>query len=327
MRRREFIAGLGGAATAWPLAAGAQQQPAMPVIGYLGAASPDLYDHFLRAFHQGLGEMGYVAGRNVRVEYRFAEGQYDRLPRLAADLVRLQVDVIVAGGLPAALAAKSTTSTIPIAFLTSADPVDTGLVASLNRPGGNVTGTVSLAVELVQKRLEVLRELLPTATTMALIINPANPIGETQRRESEAAARIIGVKLHVLHATTERDFASVFAELDCLRPNGLLMGSDTLFLSRAEQIAALTVRHALPAIFPFPEFVRAGGLMAYSSSVNETYRLMGVYTGRILKGEKPADLPVQQSTRVELIINMKTARALGLTFPLTLLGRADEVIE
>jgi putative tryptophan/tyrosine transport system substrate-binding protein len=325
MRRREFIAGL-GAAAASPVAAQAQQ-PTMPTIGYLGAASPELYDHFLRAFHQGLSEMGYVAGRNVRVEYRFAQGQYDRLPRLAADLVQLRVNVIVAGGLPAALAAKSTTSTIPIAFLTSADPVDTGLVASLNRPGGNVTGIVSLAVELVQKRLEVLRELLPTATTMALIINPANPIGETQRRESEAAARILGVKLHVLNATTESDFASVFADLDGLRPNGLLMGSDTLFLSRAEQIAALTVRHALPAIFPFPEFVRAGGLMAYSSSVNETYRLMGVYTGRILKGEKPADLPVQQSTRVELIINMKTARGLGLTFPLTLLGRADEVIE
>jgi len=328
MRRREFITLLGGAAAAWPLAARGQQ-PAVPVVGVLSAEWPDSFADRLRAFRQGLSETGYVEGRNVAIEYRWAEGRNDRLPSLAAELVRRQVTVIAAlGSTPAALVAKAASTTIPIVFYLGADPVEVGLVASLSRPGGNLTGVVTLNVEVGAKRLELLHEMVPTATIVALLVNPRNPtLAEALTRDSQAAARTPGLNLHVLHASSEREFDTAFASLVQLRAGALVIGADALFNSLSEQIAALTVRHAVPAIYQFREFTAAGGLMSYGSTVADTYRPLGVYTGRILKGEKPADLPVQQATRVELIINMKTAKALGLTVPLPLLGRADEVIE
>jgi len=327
MRRREFVALLGGAAAAWPFAARAQQT-AMPVIGFLSSASPDAYALRLHAFRQGLKEAEYVEGRNVEVEYRWSEGQNDKLPGLAAELVQHRVAVIVAaGGGPAATAAKKATATIPIVFGVAVDPVEAGLVASLNRPGGNSTGVTTLNVELGPKRLELLHELMPTATVVALLVNPTNASSEAISRELQAAARALGLQLHVQHASAERDFDAAFAALIRLRAGALVIGPDIFFLARSEQLAALTVRHAMPAIFQYRPFAAAGGLMSYGTDETEYYRLVGIYAGRVLKGEKPSDLPVQQATKVELIINLKTAKSLGITVPLPLIGRADEVIE
>jgi putative ABC transport system substrate-binding protein len=325
MRRRQFITLLGGTATGWPLAARAQQ-PAMPVIGLLNGGSPKAYAPYVAAFRQALKEGGYIEGQNVAIEYRWAEGRYDRLPALAADLVRRQVTVIAANT-PAAFMAKAATATIPIVFTLGGDPVEVGLVASLNRPGGNITGVTQLNVEVAPKRLELLHELIPTATIMAVLVNPTNSNAETLSRDLQAAARTLGVQLHILHASTERDIDEAFAGLPQLRAGGLMIGGDAFFNTRSEQLGALTVRHAVPTIYQYREFAAAGGLMSYGSNLADAYHLAGVYTARILGGAKPADLPVQQSTKVELIINMKTAKALGLTFPLSLLGRADEVIE
>jgi len=327
MKRREFITLL-GSATAWPLTARAQQ-PALPVIGFLNGASADLYAQFVRAFHRGLGETGYVEGRNVAIEYRWADGQYDRLPGLAADLIRRQVAVLAATSTPAALAARAANTTIPIVFTTGSDPVRLGLVASLNRPGGNITGATQLNMEVAPKRLELLHELLPTATDIAVLVNPANPlVAQTETRALEAAAGTLGLKLHVLNASTERELDTVFASMAKARVSGLVIGTgDAFFNSRSRQLGALASRHALPAIYQGREFAAAGGLVSYGGSVADSYRLAGAYTGRILKGEKPADLPVQQSTKVEMIVNLKAAKALGITVSLPLLGRADEVIE
>jgi putative ABC transport system substrate-binding protein len=327
MRRREFITLLGGAAAAWPLAARAQQT-GMPVVGFLGSASPEAYARRLPAFHQALKETGYVEGQNVEVEYRWAQGRSDRLRALAAELVRRQVALIVAAGSSSALAAKAETTTLPIVFSAATDPVKVGLVASLNRPGGNVTGVTSLNVEVGPKRLELLHEVVPSATSMALLINPTNPsIAEPFSRTLQEAARALGLQLHVLHASSEREIEAAFATLVKLRAGGLVIMPDPFFLAHNEQLAALTVRHAVPSTALFREFAAAGGLMSYGSDDREYYRLVGIYVGRILKGEKPGDLPVQQATKVELIINLKTARALGLTVPLPLSGRADELIE
>ncbi len=327
MNRREFITLLGGAAATLPLAARAQQ-PAMPVIGFLNSASGDLFTEFVRAFHLGLSETGYVEGRDVVVEYRWADGQYERLPALAVELVRRQVKVIVAtGGNPSALAAKTATTTIPIVFNMGDDPVKAGVVASLNRPGGNLTGVSMLNTELQQKQLEVLHELVPSATNVGLLVNPTGPNTESVSTLAQAAAHALGLQLHIARASSEPDLNAVFARLDQLRAGALLIGPDPFFTSRLQQLAALSIRHSMPAIYSNREFPAVGGLMNYGISIADVYRLVGVYTGRILKGEKPADLPVQQVTKVELIINLKTAKALGLEIPPTLLARADEVIE
>jgi putative tryptophan/tyrosine transport system substrate-binding protein len=327
MRRREFITLLGGAA-AWPLAARAQQ-PAMPVVGFLSSASPASYAIRLRAFRQGLKEAGYVEGQNVAIEYRWAEGQNNRLPVFAAELVHRQVDVIVAGGgTPCAVAAKAATATIPIIVEVAVDPVAIGLVARLDKPGGNITGVTNLNVEIGPKRLELMHELLPSVTVIGVLVNPANPaLFEPFVQSLEAAANRLGLELHVLNASTDRDFDPVFAALVQLKAGALVIGPDVFFNSHIEQIAALAIGHALPAVYQYRPFVEAGGLLSYGSDETETYHLVGAYTGRVLKGEKPANLPVVQSTKVELIINLKTAKALGLTIPLPLLGRADEVIE
>ena len=327
MRRREFIT-LISATVAWPLAA-RTQQPTMPVIGYLGSASPDLYAKSLRAFHQGLKEAGFVEGQNVAIEYRWAEGQNNRLPVLAAELVHRQVAVIVAGGGTAsAVAAKAATAIIPIVFAIGGDPIKIGLVASLNRPGGNMTGITALNIEVAPKRLELLRELLPTATVIALLINPTKPsLAEPYMVAMKAAASILGLQLYILQASTAPEFNRVLAIVDQLRADALVIMPDSFFNARSEQLAALTLRHAIPTIFEYREFVAAGGLISYGSDETEYYRLLGTYTGKILKGEKPADLPVVQSTKVELIVNLKTAKALGINVPNTLIGRADEVIE
>jgi len=326
MRRREFITLLGGA-TAWPLAARAQQ-PAMPVIGFVNSASRQGYAPQVAAFLKGLGEAGYVDGRNVAIEYRWAEDHVDRLPALLADLIHRQVAVIAATTNRAAVAAKAATTTIPIVFEVGDDPVGLGLVASLDRPGGNVTGVTQLNVVVAQKRLELLHELVPTARVFALLVDPTDAaIAETNTRDTQAAASKLGLELHVLNASTERDFDSVFAELIRLRAGGLVIGNGAYFVARNGQLAELAIRHAVPAVHSTREFVAAGGLMSYGGSLSDSYRLTGVYTARILKGEKPGELPVQQGTKVELYINLKSAKALGLNVPNTLIGRADEVIE
>ena len=328
MRRRDFIKVVAGSTAAWPLAARAQQ-PALPVIGFLSNASPDLYVDRLRAFRQGLKEIGYVEGQNVGIEYRWAEGENKRLPFLAMGLAHHQVAVIVAaGGTPSAVVAKVETANIPVVFEVAADPVEVGLVASLNRPGGNLTGVTNLNAEIGPKRLEVLQELLPAATSIAVLVNPGNPtIGEPFLRALQPAARALGLQLHVLNASTDRDFDTAFATLVQLQAGALLIGPDTFFNTRSEQLAALSLRHAVPTIYQYRKFAAAGGLISYGSDETESYRLVGMYAGRILNGEKPGDLPVVQSTKVELFLNVKTAKALGLTFPQSLLSRADEVIE
>jgi putative ABC transport system substrate-binding protein len=326
MRRRDFIKIIAGSAIAWPLAARAQQ-PAMPVVGFLGGESPDLFAGRLRAFRQGLDEAGFVESRNVAIEYRWARGEYDRLPVLAADLVRQSVTVMVATTTPALLAAKAATMTIPIVFLTGSDPVEAGLVASLNRPGGNMTGVSNLTVETGAKQMELLHELVPAATLIALLVNPANPVlADTLSRDLQTAARAMRQQILVVSASTESDIDAAFATLVEQKVGALVVGNDPFFNARPNQLVALAARHAVPAIYPYREFAAAGGLMSYGSNLANTYRLVGVYTGRILNGEKPANLPIQQA-QVEFVINLRTAKALGLTFPITLLGRADEVIE
>ena len=327
MRRREFITLVGGVSFAWALA-GRAQQSRIPVIGFLNADSPQGYERQLSAFHKGLGENGYVDGRNVTIEYRWAGNRIDRLPAMAADLVYRQVAVIAATSTPAALAAKAATTTIPIVFETGADPIELGLAASLSRPGGNVTGVTQLNWEVIPKRLELLHELLPTARVMALLVNPTNPVyAEMQSRAVLAAAHTLGLELRVLNASAEGDFDSVFANLVHLRAGGLVIGGSTLFTSQIKQLAALAIQHAVPAVYQIREFVAAGGLLSYGSDIADAYRLAGIYTGRVLKGENPSDLPVQQASKVELFINLKTAKALGITVPLPLSGRADELIE
>src|SRR5215467_11669935 len=326
MKRREFITLLGGVA-AWPLVARAQQ-PAVPVVGFLNGGTADGYAPMVAAFRQGLNEAGYVEGRNVAIEYRWAGGQYDRLPSLAADLVQQKVTVITATTTPATLAAKAATSTVPIVFTTGGDPVELGLVASLNRPGRNLTGVTNLNVEVVPKRLELARELFPGATTVALLVNPANPVAARVSKDLQAVADTLGVRLHVLHASTEADFEAAFATAVQLRAAALVItAADPVFGSYAAQLGALALRHRVPAIYQYREFAAAGGLMSYGGYTTDTYRLGGVYTGRILKGEKPADLPVVQSTRGELITNLNPARALGFPVPLPLPGRAEEKIK
>jgi putative ABC transport system substrate-binding protein len=317
---------LSGAAIGWPLDASAQQS-ATPVIGFLNSGSPDQLPR-VRAFQQGLREAGYIEGRNVAIEYRWADGHYDQLPALAVALVHRQVTVIVSGGTPAALAAKAATSTIPIVFQVAVDPVEVGLVASLSRPGGKVTGVTNLGVEVESKGLELMHDLVPTAIIMALLINPTNPaIANTQSREVEAAARALGLQLHVLHASTEQDFETVFSTLVQIQAGELVISADVFFASRTDQLAALSLRHAIPSIYVSREFAAAGGLISYGGSITDVYRFGGVYTGRVLRGEKPADLPIQQSTQIELIPNLKTAKALGITIPRSIMVRADEEIE
>ena len=328
MKRREFMTLLGGAAASLPFAAHAQQA-SMPVIGYLGTASPEAWAGRLKAFRQGLSESGFVEGRNVAIEYRWADNHYDRLQTLAADLVSRGVNVIVTpASAPAALAAQAATRTIPIVFETGADPVTIGLVASLNRPGGNITGVTASSFALGPKRLEVLHEVVPSARLIAALVNPAaGDIAERQKQDLQAAAHTMGLELLVLQAGEDRELDTAFSTLDEKRASGLVVIPEVFSNSRREKIAALSLRHAVPAIFQSREFTAAGGLLSYGGDVAETHHLAGVYAGRVLKGEKPADLPVIQGTKAELIINLKTAKTLGLEMPPALLGRADEVIE
>jgi putative ABC transport system substrate-binding protein len=325
MRRREFIAGLGGA-VAWPLAARAQQR-SVPVIGYLDAGSESGRAPLTAAFRRGLGEHSYIEGRNVEILYRWAESRYDRLPALAMELVRQRVAVIHAQATPSALAAKSATATIPIIFSVGTDPVSLGLVASLNRPGGNVTGVTFLAQELTAKRLELLHQIVPTATLIGFLANPSGPQTEAELREVETAARILGVRLTILNATTPSEIETAFAILVAQRIAALFVGVDTLFVEQRDQIAELMARYSVPAIYSFRDYVDAGGLMSYGPSWHDAWRVAGNYVGRILNGDKPGDLPVQQSTRIETVLNLKTAKTLGLTIPETLLAFADEVIQ
>ena len=327
MHRREFITLLGGSAVGWPLASRAQQ-PKMPVIGYLSAQSAkDDYKNFTVPFLQGLTITGHVEGQNVAIEYRWAENQYDRLPALVADFVRRRVAVIVASGNPPAVAAKAATTTIPIVFSAGSDPVALGLIASLNRPGANLTGIANLSAELLPKQLQLLRELIPNAARFGVLADPAFPGIQSTIADLEAAARMLGLQLVVVNARTDRDIEMAFATFSQQGVGAVLVGNGNLYPRRTAQLAALAARHALPAIYPYREFVQAGGLMSYGSSIGYFYRQVGIYTGRILNGDKPANLPVQQVTRIELTVNLKTAEALGIEFPLALLKRAEEVIE
>jgi putative ABC transport system substrate-binding protein len=325
MRRRTFITLLGGAA-AWPAAARAQQ-PVMPVVGYLDTGLPGLMASFVAAFRKGLGETGYVEGQNVTIEYRWASDRLDRLPALAADLVLRRVSVLVASGGPSAQAARAATATIPIVFQMGPDPVKLGLVASMNRPGGNVTGINNVTAGLSAKRLGLLHELVPSALTIAVLINPAGVNFEATTRDLQEAARSLGLHLIFLNVSSENDFEPAFANLVQRGAGALLLPDSTIFNSRREQLVALAARHAVPTIYTFPEFAAAGGLISYATSLTEAYRQAGVYAARILKGEKAGDLPVMQPTKFELVINLKTAKALGLTIPPAVLAIADEVIE
>ena len=328
MRRRDFIKVVAGSAAAWPLAAGAQQAT-MPVIGFLNPTSPDTRRELITAFHQGLAEAGYVEGRNLTIEYRWTKGQNDRLPAMAADLVQRRVAVIAAvDGTATALAAKAATATIPILFLIGADPVELGLVASLNRPGGNITGVSALSLGTVAKRLQLLHELVPAAADIAFLRNPTNPYYVTlETRELQSAATALGLRLLLLNASTTSEIEVAFTTLVEQRADAFLLGTDPFFMTVRDQLVSLANRHALPAIYPFREDAVAGGLMSYGTNLRDGYRLIGGYTGRILSGDKPADLPVLQATKFELVINAQTAKALGISIPLPLLGRADEVIE
>ena len=326
MRRRDFISLAGGAAAFWPVAAGAQQL-AMPIIGYLDSSSADEYAPFLAAFRSGLTEAGFIEGRNVAIEYRWADARYDRLPALAAELVRIPVAVLVATGITAAVATKAATATIPIVFNTGGDPIRFGLVASLNRPGGNVTGVASLGKELVAKRFELLREMVPKADAIAFLVNPNNAVAELDTSDAQAAAATLGQKLIVLKASSKDDIDTAFSAIVEQRGGGLLQQVDPFLQSRRGQLVALAARYALPAIYERRDFAAAGGLMSYGTSLRDALRLVGNYTGRVLKGEKPADLPVQQAVKVELILNLRTAKALGLDVPMSMLMRVDEVIE
>jgi putative tryptophan/tyrosine transport system substrate-binding protein len=327
MRRREFIGLVGGAAAGWPLAAEAQQS-AMPVVGFLGTGSPESDAFRVAAVRRGLMEAGYIEGRNVTLEYRWAEYRYERLPALAADLVRREVAVIVAiGGNTSAVAAKPATAKIPIIFAIGGDPIKMGLVASLNRPGGNITGVAFLVATLVAKQFEILHEAVPKTALIGYLVNPTVASYETDTKDVLAAAESVGQKLLVVKARTESELEAAFVTLVRQRVGALVVGGDPFFLSRRAQIVELAARHEVPAIYPLKEYAMAGGLMSYGTSITEAHRIAGLYAGQILQGKKPADLPVQQSTNVELIINLKTAKTLGLTVPLSLLGRADEVIE
>jgi putative ABC transport system substrate-binding protein len=326
LKRREFITLLGGAAATWPLTARAQQ-PAMPVIGFLGGGTPGAYQPFVSAYHAGLKETGYVEGHNVAIEYRWAQGEYALLPKMADDLIRARVSVIAAAGTPAALVAKAATTSIPIVFVVVDDPAKLGLVASLSRPGGNATGMNFVMAELESKQLGLLHELAPAATRVGLLVNPNYPLTEPVTRDVIAAASAIGFAIDVVQASNSREIEAAFATLVRNKADALLVGPDALLLSRRLQIATLATRHAIPTLYNVREYAEAGGLMSYGTNQTEAYRQFGVYTGKILKGIKPADLPVIQSTKFELVINLPTARAIGLEIPATLLARADEVIE
>jgi putative ABC transport system substrate-binding protein len=326
LKRRDFMTLFGSAAAYWPLAAGAQR-PAMPIIGFLDSSSADEYAPFLAAFRSGLTEAGFIEGRNVAIEYRWADARYDRLPALAAELVRIPVAVLVATGITAAVATKAATATIPIVFNTGGDPIRFGLVASLNRPGRNVTGVASLGKELVAKRFELLREMVPKADAIAFLVNPNNAVAELDTSDAQAAAATLGQKLIVLKASSKDDIDTAFSAIVEQRGGGLLQQVDPFLQSRRGQLVALAARYALPAIYERRDFAAAGGLMSYGTSLRDALRLVGNYTGRVLKGEKPADLPVQQAVKVELILNLRTAKALGLDVPMSMLMRVDEVIE
>jgi putative ABC transport system substrate-binding protein len=326
MRRREFMALFGGAAATWPLAARAQQPP-MPTIGFLNSASPEGYAPYAIAFRQGLKEAGYVDGQNVTIEYRWAEGRYERLAAQAADLVHRHVSVIAATSTPAMHVAKAATSTIPIIFTTGADPVQLGFVASLNQPGGNATGVSFFTSELGAKQAGLVHELIPAAARVGLLVNPNFPATDAQTRDVSTAATAIGIQIDVMQASASREIEAAFAALVRNRADALLVGADSFFVSRRLQIATLAARHAIPAVYPLRDFAEAGGLMSYGASQTEAYRQAGIYTGKILKGAKPTDLPVMRSTKFELVINLPTARAIGLEIPPMLLARADEVIE